>query len=91
MTDQQTPVSAAIPVDRWVCVEWYIVPSATASGHATLWFDGQLISDYAGPVVAANMPLRFFGLGITANLGTLPMHVFYDRLAFGRQRIGCGA
>jgi hypothetical protein len=83
--------ATAMPLDRWVCVEWEVL--ATASGSTRLWLDGTEVTDLEATQNLAASPaidVLQIGMGVYQPSMALPAHdIWYDEVIVDGARVGC--
>jgi hypothetical protein len=83
--------ATAMPLDRWVCVEWEVL--ATASGSTRLWLDGTEVTDLEATQNLAASPaidVLQIGMGVYQPSMALPAHdIWYDVVIVDGARVGC--
>lgn len=75
--------------DRWVCFEWLY---DAAANRIVLWQDGDMLVDSEGIGAYAIPPAENVAIGAATTQGTYEpgFDVWFDDLALGSERIGCG-
>jgi hypothetical protein len=83
--------TTTLPTDRWVCVEWEVV--ATASGTTHVWIDGtEVTALHATQNLLASPPISLlqFGVSVYKPAVAVPAHdLWFDEVVVDGARVGC--
>lgn len=79
--------SAALPVDRWACLELELFPINGTTAGARGWLDGTKLDVELENVDTSAIDTVQFGIQTAAQ--SPAFDIWYDEVAFDGQRIGC--
>jgi hypothetical protein len=88
-TDLQTDVTSAtaLPVGRWVCVEWEVAPT---SKQVHVWMDSQELDGLAGWSTGIPQSFKTLGVGAWRDQAALGVYeLWVDDVVVSLSRVGC--
>ena len=77
-----------VPVGRWFHVEAFYRNAQDTTGHATFWFDGQLVADIPAKPMGPTPWIEWDTSSIGINLSQNPVTLYVDDAAISRTRVG---